>query len=94
MRGSWFWQTFWPNLVSTALGVALGVPAALWINNKATESGERREQAQESRRLPQALETLDRSLILNTKKFVRLLSILRESGYLSIWLWTVPHGTL
>lgn len=68
MKGSGFWSAFWPNLLSTALGVALGVPTALWINSKATEHGEHRERVQEEGRLLQALETLDRALSLNTKK--------------------------
>jgi hypothetical protein len=50
-----FLEAFWPSLASTALGVVLGLPVALWVNRRAMHWSERAKRKEEEGQLRLAL---------------------------------------
>jgi len=60
-----FWDAFWPNLASTLVGAAIGVPVGLFINRQAVRFTERRALLAENKLLQRTLTALDAALQCN-----------------------------
>jgi hypothetical protein len=60
-----FWDAFWPNLASTLVGAALGVPVGLLINRQAVRFTERRSLLAENKLLQRTLSSLYAALECN-----------------------------
>src|SRR5688572_26226817 len=69
-----FFEAFWPNLVATLLGVALGVPMALYINRSVLKHQRVLDAAESDRRLCDAIEVLIDACQYN----IRVLKEIRE----------------
>jgi uncharacterized protein YacL (UPF0231 family) len=54
----WDWTLFFPGLVATVIGVALGIPLGLWVNRQASEFQRRQEEKRASQRKLAVLEAL------------------------------------
>jgi hypothetical protein len=77
-----FWTDFWPNFVSTLIGVGLGVPVALQLNRLNVTHADRVRVAAETARVLEALTSMRRSLEGNLSRLQALLKE-RERGGLS-----------
>jgi hypothetical protein len=64
-----FWDAFWPNLASTLVGAAIGVPVGLFINRQAVRFTERRALLAENKLLQRTLTALDAALQCNYEVF-------------------------
>jgi hypothetical protein len=53
-----FLTAFWPNLAATLVGVALGLPIAMWVNRLALRGAERTAQKSQAQRVDHALQVL------------------------------------
>lgn len=53
-----FFEAFWPNLAATVIGIALGVPIALYLNRQFTAHQRRLEEAEIRRHLHSAIDVL------------------------------------
>jgi hypothetical protein len=60
-----FWDAFWPNLASTLVGAALGVPLGLLINRSTILFTERSARQAETKLLKRTLQALDSALECN-----------------------------
>jgi hypothetical protein len=60
-----FWDAFWPNLASTLVGAAIGVPVGLFINRQAVRFTERRSFLAENKLLQRTLTAMDAALQCN-----------------------------
>lgn len=69
-----FWDAFWPNLASTLVGAAIGVPAGLLINRQAVRYAERRSHRAEDKLLQHTLEVLYSALECNKKVLSQLVN--------------------
>jgi len=72
------WSAFWPNLASTILGVAFGVPIALKLNRGNVTHAERVRAAAERARIVESLASLRRSLEGNKQRLQTLLQALER----------------
>jgi len=96
---NWFWKAFWPNLFATAIGVAIGVPIALWINNYTTFIGEQARQAQNREQLNQGLTVVLRELDFNRERLQHFADVLRKDEVLydlglDLSVWEVTKGEI
>lgn len=69
---------FWANYLSTALGVGLGIPIALWLNEQALSESGRLQNQENHKRLMATLRTLHRAIESNSDRFVNLGSMLKN----------------
>ena len=65
-----FWVALWPNLLSTVLGIVLGLPAAFWLNDKVEQIGEKAKQAEEHQRLLDGLSVIQAAIEFDTAKLL------------------------
>ena len=63
-----FLQAFWPNLCATVLGVAFGLPAAVYVNRLLSATQRRHEATTEANRRDDAIDVLIRSCRWNEKR--------------------------
>lgn len=54
----WDWTLFFPGLVATLIGVALGIPLGLWVNRQASQFQRRQEEKQATQRKLAVLKAL------------------------------------
>lgn len=62
-----FWDALWPNLASTLVGTAIGIPVGLFINRRAVWIAERRSLSAENKLIKRSLNALDSALQYNTE---------------------------
>lgn len=74
-----FWNAFWPNFASTAVGVVSGLPAALWLNRQAIAHGEGVRTSADRHRLAQALSVVAEAIRHNSSNLDNLLKILGDN---------------
>lgn len=67
-----FWEAFLPNLAATILGVVLGLPAALYVNRRLTESQRTLQQAEKIRLRGDFANVLSSSCEYNMKVLNRM----------------------
>jgi hypothetical protein len=84
-----FWDAFWPNMAATFIGVALGIPSALWINRVATRASNRREQLRQIEQLRSLATTLQTSIQHNLEP-LRLLAALTPDSI--CWVTGLEHA--
>ena len=63
-----FWSALWPALAATIVGVALGLPIALWINRIALGQSSRNEEAERKVALARVCVALRESVTWNADK--------------------------
>lgn len=62
-----FWDALWPNLVSTFIGSAIGIPVGLFINRRAIRLAERKSLEAEINLLKSSVKALDYALQCNNE---------------------------
>ena len=73
-----FLSAFWPNLAATLVGVALGLPIAMWVNRLALKGTERTTQKVQSQRVHHALQVLVSAMEANgglLREYAQVLSV-------------------
>lgn len=93
-----FFEGFWPNFIATALGILIGIPAALWVNRYAVKAAEAAQRNTEKQRLQQALDVVSRA-IKGNKALVDQVVAMLPSGYvwglpLDLSAWEVTQGEI
>lgn len=71
-----FWSSFCPNIVSTVVGIVIGVPIALWINSQAASVGERTRVEQERERLQRGLTVVLAAIDFNRERLQEFNAVL------------------
>lgn len=74
-----FWSAFWPSLAATIVGIAVGLPLALWINRHAMAHGERQRRLNERNAVAHALAVLETAITENRKRLQRFANVLAEN---------------
>lgn len=77
-----FLTAFWPNLAATLVGVALGLPIAMWVNRLALRGAERTARKSQAQRVDHALKVLISAMQANAV-LLREYAELLESGMIS-----------
>ncbi len=74
-----FWSNFWPGLVSTVIGILVGVPIALYLTHYGVSIQEKAHQADERVRMHRGLESLAVAVRENAKILQHLSESVREN---------------
>lgn len=73
-----FLNAFWPNLAATVIGVALGLPVALYLNRQLTKQMRAHEAAEKKRLLSDAISTLIESCGYNIRVLNNISDLARD----------------
>jgi len=74
-----FFDAFWPNFVSTVLGVVIGLPLAFWTNRKVVGHSEKLKKTVETVLLSRTLGVLEEALQFNKHRLQAVALALQES---------------
>jgi hypothetical protein len=73
-----FLTAFWPNLAATVLGIAIGVPIALWLNRIAVGAARREELSAEKTQLLNACDVIEGILNFNNGVIIQYITELNS----------------
>jgi hypothetical protein len=74
-----FLIAFWPNLAATLVGVALGLPIAMWVNRLALRGVERTAKRNQAQRVDHALHVLISAMQANGESLRKYTTVLAEA---------------
>lgn len=94
-----FFNAFWPSLAATVIGVALGLPVALYLNRKITSQARAHEAAEKKKMLSDAISNLIEAcaynirILNNISKLARDVEVMRNPD-LRTTTWDTLSGIL